>query len=110
MDCRAPTALWTAIVSSGSLRMAMSFIASPQHHEGKRWLDDVTGHPEFLIYWDGLNASEPSWRAFLRLTRELSQLRCQYPALREEGFRVIHVQEKIHLHATARAWQAQETP
>jgi 1,4-alpha-glucan branching enzyme len=58
--------------------------------EDKQWSDDVRGHPELLIYWDGLSSSDASQRDFLRLTRELIRLRWQYPALRSAGFRAVH--------------------
>jgi 1,4-alpha-glucan branching enzyme len=61
--------------------------------EDKQWSDDVSSHPELLIYWEGLNSPDPSQRDFLRFTRELIRLRWQYPALRGEGFRVIHVHD-----------------
>ena len=61
--------------------------------EDKQWSDDVKGHPELRIYWDGLNATDPAMRDFLRFTRELIQLRWQLPALRDEGFRVVHVHD-----------------
>src|SRR5438046_7624565 len=58
--------------------------------EDKQWSDDVPGHPELRIYWDGLSATDSAMRDFLRFTRELIQLRWQLPALRDEGFRVMH--------------------
>jgi 1,4-alpha-glucan branching enzyme len=61
--------------------------------EDKQWSDDVSGHPELLIYWDGLNSPDPSQRDFLRFTRELIRLRWQHPALRGEGFCVVHVHD-----------------
>ena len=61
--------------------------------EDKQWSDDVSSYPELLIYWEGLNSPDPSQRDFLRFTRELIRLRWQYPALRGEGFRVIHVHD-----------------
>jgi 1,4-alpha-glucan branching enzyme len=61
--------------------------------EDKQWSDDVTGHPELLIYWDGLTAPDPTVRDFLRFTRDLIALRWQLPALRGEGFRVIHAHD-----------------
>ena len=61
--------------------------------EDKQWSDDVAGHPELRIYWDGLDATDPAMRDFLRFTRELIQLRWQLPALRSEGFRVVHAHD-----------------
>ena len=55
--------------------------------EDKQWSDDVHAHPELLIYWDGLEASDPAMRDFLRCTRELVRLRRDHPGLRGDGFR-----------------------
>jgi 1,4-alpha-glucan branching enzyme len=62
--------------------------------EDKQWSDDVAGHPELRIYWEGLNGTDPAMRDFLRFTRELIQLRWQLPALRGEGFRVVHAHDE----------------
>jgi 1,4-alpha-glucan branching enzyme len=62
--------------------------------EDKQWSDDVNDHPELLLYWDGLTAPDPAMRDFLRFTRELIALRWQLPALRAEGFRVVHVHDR----------------
>lgn len=61
--------------------------------EDKQWSDDVNGHPELRIFWDGLEASDATKRDFLRCVRELLQLRRQTPALRGEGFRLTHVHD-----------------
>jgi 1,4-alpha-glucan branching enzyme len=58
--------------------------------EDKQWSDDVFDYPELLLYWDGLTKTDSTMRDFLRFTRELIALRWQLPALRGEGFRVIH--------------------
>jgi 1,4-alpha-glucan branching enzyme len=62
--------------------------------EDKQWSDDVLDHPELLLYWDGLEAQDPAMRDFLRFTRELIALRGQLPALRGEGFRLIHAHDE----------------
>ena len=61
--------------------------------EDKQWSDDVIDHPELLLYWDGLSGPDPAMRDFLRFTRELIALRWQLPALRSEGFRVVHAHD-----------------
>jgi 1,4-alpha-glucan branching enzyme len=61
--------------------------------EDKQWSDNLDVHPELRIYWDGLNASDPTMRDFLRFTRELIQTRWQCPGLRGEGFRLVHVHD-----------------
>ncbi len=55
--------------------------------EDKQWSDDVHGHPELLLYWEGLGAPDPSMRDFLRCTRELVRLRRDHPGLRGDGYR-----------------------
>jgi 1,4-alpha-glucan branching enzyme len=70
--------------------------------EDKQWSDDVGGHPELLIYWEGLDSADSSQRDFLRFTRELIRLRWQYPALRGEGFRLIHVHDENRVLAFQR--------
>jgi len=62
--------------------------------EEKQWSDDVIDHPELLLHWEGLEAPDPSMRDFLRFTRELIALRWRLPALRGEGFRLIHVHDE----------------
>jgi len=62
--------------------------------EDKQWSDDVAGHPELRICWDGLNATDSAMRDFLRFIRELIQLRWQLPALRGEDFRVVHAHDE----------------
>lgn len=61
--------------------------------EDKQWSDDVENHRELLIYWDGLTAADPTMRDFLRCTRELIRVRWQHPALRGEGYGLIHVHD-----------------
>jgi 1,4-alpha-glucan branching enzyme len=62
--------------------------------EDKPWSDDVTDHPELLLYWQGLEDSDATMRDFLRCTRELIALRRRCPALRSEGFAVTHVHDQ----------------
>ena len=61
--------------------------------EDKQWSDNIAARPQLRIFWEGLSAPDPSMRDFLRFTRELIQLRWKQPALRAEGFRVVHVHE-----------------
>ena len=59
--------------------------------EDKQWSDDVQGHPELRLYWDGLQSrNDSSMRDFLRFSRDLIALRRRHPALRGEGFAPIH--------------------
>jgi 1,4-alpha-glucan branching enzyme len=62
--------------------------------EDKQWSDDVNEHPELRLYWDGLTQADGTMRDFLRFTRELIALRWQLPALRGEGFRVVHAHDE----------------
>jgi 1,4-alpha-glucan branching enzyme len=62
--------------------------------EDKQWSDDVDGHPELRIFWPGLeNPDDPAMRDFLRCTRDLLAVRWQHPALRGEGYALIHVHD-----------------
>jgi 1,4-alpha-glucan branching enzyme len=61
--------------------------------EDKQWSDDVDGHPELLLFWPGLDAGDPTMRDFLRCSRELIGVRRRYPALRAEGYALIHVHD-----------------
>jgi 1,4-alpha-glucan branching enzyme len=71
--------------------------------EDKQWSDDVDGHPELRLFWPGLDSrDDPSMRDFLRFTRELINLRRQYPALRGEGFALIHVHDENRVVAFQR--------
>ena len=70
--------------------------------EDKQWSDDVEGHPELLLFWPGLEASDPTMRDFLRFTRELIGLRWQYPALRGEGYARIHAHDQNRVLAFQR--------
>lgn len=62
--------------------------------EDKPWSDDVHGHPELLIYWDGLSAADPSMRDILRCTRDLVRLRRDLPGLRGDGFRGVGADDR----------------
>jgi 1,4-alpha-glucan branching enzyme len=44
--------------------------------------------------WAGLDAEDPTKRDFVRFTRELIALRWRLPALRGEGFRVVHTSDE----------------
>ena len=62
--------------------------------EDKQWSDDVVDHPELRLFWPGLEGPDPAMRDFLRFTRELIRLRWQHPALRSEGYALIHVHDE----------------
>jgi len=70
--------------------------------EDKQWSDDVPGHPELRIFWDGLGGADSAMRDFLGFTRELVQLRWRLPALRDEGFAPIHAHDQNRVLAFQR--------
>ena len=70
--------------------------------EDKQWSDDVEGHPELRLFWPGLEAADPAMRDFLRFTRELITLRWRFPALRGEGYALIHVHDQNRVLAFQR--------
>jgi 1,4-alpha-glucan branching enzyme len=70
--------------------------------EDKQWSDDVDGHPELRLFWPGLEATDSAMRDFLRFTRELVKLRWQFPALRAEGYALIHVHDENRVLAFQR--------
>lgn len=61
--------------------------------EDKPWCDDLGSHPELRIYWGGLEAGDKHMLDHLRFMRELIALRVRLPALRGDGFRVIHAHD-----------------
>jgi 1,4-alpha-glucan branching enzyme len=70
--------------------------------EDKQWSDDVNSHPELLLFWAGLESSDSTMRDFLRFTRELIRLRWRYPALRGEGYALIHTHDENRVLAFQR--------
>lgn len=58
--------------------------------EDKQWSDEVQGQANLLLHWAGLDANDKQMLDHVRFTRELIGLRWQYPALRGQGFRVVH--------------------
>ena len=62
--------------------------------EEKQWSDDFQDHGDLLLNWAGLEAGDKQMADHLRFTRELLALRWQQPALRGQGFRVVHVHDE----------------
>ena len=60
--------------------------------EDKPWSDDVFNWPQFLIWWDGLEADR-HMRDFLRFTADLIAIRRKHDALRGDGIRVSQVHD-----------------
>jgi len=69
--------------------------------EDKQWSEDFSYWPNQFIYWDGLN-NQKQMSDFLRFTRELINLRWQYPALTAQGFAVIHIHNQNRVLAYQR--------
>ncbi|MGH9962565.1 MAG: alpha amylase C-terminal domain-containing protein, partial [Pyrinomonadaceae bacterium] len=62
--------------------------------EDKQWSDNFEIHKDLLLYWAGLDQGDKQMLDHVRFTRELIGLRWQYPALRGQGFRVVHVHDQ----------------
>lgn len=61
--------------------------------EDKPWSDDLEGHRDLLLHWAGLDGGDRQMLDHLRFTRELLRVRREQPALRGDGFRVVHVHD-----------------
>lgn len=61
--------------------------------EDKPWSDNFEFHKDLLLYWAGLDQGDRQMLDHLRCTRELLALRRQLPALRGQGFRVVHADD-----------------
>jgi 1,4-alpha-glucan branching enzyme len=62
--------------------------------EDKQWSDNFEFHSDLLLNWGGLEASDKQMLDHLRFTSDLLALRWQEPALRGEGFRVVHMHDE----------------
>jgi 1,4-alpha-glucan branching enzyme len=62
--------------------------------EDKQWSDNCDFHDNLLLYWAGLDEGDRQMVDHLRFTRELIELRWQYPGLRGQGFRVVPVHDQ----------------
>jgi 1,4-alpha-glucan branching enzyme len=62
--------------------------------EDKQWSDDFESEPGLLLHWAGLEAGDRQMLDHLRFTRELLELRWRHPALRGQGFRVVHAHDQ----------------
>ena len=61
--------------------------------EDKQWSDDFKNHRDLLLHWAGLDGGDKQMLDHVRFTRELIGLRWRHPALRGQGFRVVHVHD-----------------
>ncbi|WHZ24375.1 MAG: 1,4-alpha-glucan branching enzyme [Nitrospira sp.] len=70
------------------------FFMGQEFLEDKQWSDDFVAHHDLLLYWAGLDQGDKQMLDHLRFTRELLDLRRRSPALRGQGFRVVHVHDR----------------
>lgn len=70
--------------------------------EDKQWSDNLDNDKNLLLYWAGLENGDKQMHDHLRFTRELIRLRWQLPALRGQGFRVVHVNDQNRVLAFQR--------
>lgn len=59
--------------------------------EDKQWADDIDHHANLLLHWEGVEGGDKQMLDHLRFTSELIKIRWKQPALRAEGFRIVHV-------------------
>ena len=59
-------------------------------------------HRDLLIYWAGIDKGDKQMLDHLRFARELIDLRRHTPALRGQGFRVVHVHDQNRVLAFQR--------
>jgi 1,4-alpha-glucan branching enzyme len=70
--------------------------------EDKQWSDNFDFHGNLLLHWAGLDHADKQMLDHLRFTRELINLRWRYPALRGQGFKVVHVHDQNRVLAFQR--------
>lgn len=70
--------------------------------EDKQWSDNFDFHGNLLLHWAGLDHADKQMLDHLRFTRELINLRWRYPALRGQGFQVVHVHDQNRVLAFQR--------
>ncbi|HET9764185.1 MAG TPA: alpha-amylase family glycosyl hydrolase [Casimicrobiaceae bacterium] len=70
--------------------------------EDKQWSDNFELHADLLLYWAGLDRGDKQMLDHLRFVRELISLRKRTPALRGQGFRVVHVHDENRVLAFQR--------
>lgn len=70
--------------------------------EDKQWSDNFDVHGNLLLHWAGLDHADKQMLDHLRFTRELINLRWRYPALRGQGFKVVHVHDQNRVLAFQR--------
>jgi 1,4-alpha-glucan branching enzyme len=93
---RVATALSLAAPGIPMLFMGQEFL------EDKQWSDNFERHSDLLPYWAGLDKGDKQMLDHFRFTRELIDLRRRTPALRGQGFRVVHVHDRNRVLAFQR--------
>ncbi|HUP77058.1 MAG TPA: alpha amylase C-terminal domain-containing protein, partial [Pirellula sp.] len=94
--CRVTTGIILTMPGIPMLFMGQEFM------EDKQWSDDLDNHANLRLYWEGLESNDPTMRDFLRFTRDLVNLRWRFPALRGEGYALIHVDDQDRVLAFQR--------
>jgi 1,4-alpha-glucan branching enzyme len=61
--------------------------------EDKPWSDNFELDRPLLLHWAGLDADDRQMLDHVRFTGDLIRLRWQHPALRGQGFRVVHAHD-----------------
>jgi len=78
-----------------ALGMLLAAPGIPQIFMGQEFLEDKQWSCDAksgnLLYWDGLNAADPSMRNHLRFTQDLIRLRWEQAALRGDNVNAFHV-------------------
>jgi 1,4-alpha-glucan branching enzyme len=67
--------------------------------EEKQWSDNFEFHRHLLLDWQSVESGDKARLDHLRFTRELLALRWRHPALRGQGFRVVHVHDQNRVMA-----------
>jgi 1,4-alpha-glucan branching enzyme len=70
--------------------------------EDKQWSDNFDFHRALLPHWAGLEQGDKQMLDHVRFTGDLLKLRWRQPALRGQGFRVVHVHDENRVLAFQR--------
>jgi 1,4-alpha-glucan branching enzyme len=70
--------------------------------EDKQWSDNFKLHKGLLLHWAGLDNNDKQMLDHVRFTSDLVNLRWRYPALRGQGFRVVHAHDQNRVLAFQR--------
>jgi 1,4-alpha-glucan branching enzyme len=73
-----------------------------EYLEDKSWADDIQNHANLLLHWAGIERGDKQMLDHVRCIRELLHVRANQPALRSDGFRVIHADDQSRVLAFQR--------